>query len=695
MNFDRKILDKARALGHFSEKDLFKALGIKLKSERDECRQALKRLVEAGELVRGKKGSRFAVAEKTGLIKGRVDGNRHGFAFIIREDGGEDIFVPARNLHGAMHRDLVLCRLTGNGGRSAEGEVVSVLERGTDTLVGTYLYSHGYGFVEPDDIRYYKDIFIPQEARGGARNGQKVVVKIIDYPDFRKNPEGKIIEVLGETGSIEADILSIMRSFDLYEEFNGRTLRAAARAPQGVSEDELAGREDFRDDVVITIDGEDAKDLDDAISISKDGEDFILGVHIADVSHYVEEGSPLDTEALKRGTSVYFPDRVLPMLPRELSNGICSLHPGVDRLTLSVIMRVNSQGKVTSSRISKSVIRSKARMTYASVQKILDGDEREREKYPHLLGALELMRQLAEVLISKRGRRGSIDFDLPECKVILREDGEVAHIAPYPRGMSNRIIEEFMILANETVAETFFKKELPFVYRIHEEPSVEKLLAFQTLLKSLGYRLNNGSHPSPSDFAMLLAEIEGKPEYPIINKVMLRTMMKARYSPDCIGHFGLASKYYCHFTSPIRRYPDLMIHRIIKRSMDGDPRLKQDRMRELVREVSLRSSERERVAEESEREIDDYYKARFMEKRIGEEYEGVISGVTDFGIFVELPNTVEGMVRIESLPRDVYKLDKELYLLKGKNHSFRLGEKVRVKVEYADARTRRIDFSLI
>lgn len=695
MNFDRKILEKARALERFSEKELFKALGIKLKSERDQCRHALKRLVEGGELVREKKGARFAVAEKTGLIKGRVDGNRHGFAFIIREDGREDIFVPARGLHGAMHGDLVLCRLTRGGGRSAEGEVVSVLERGTDTIVGTYLYAHGYGFVEPDDTRYYKDIFIPQEARGGARHGQKVVAKITNYPDYRKNPEGKITEILGEAGSIEADILSIIRSYDLYEEFERSTLRAAARVPKSVFEDELTGREDFREEIVITIDGEDAKDLDDAISISKEGEDFILGVHIADVAHYVEGGSPLDSEALRRGTSVYFPDRVFPMLPRELSNGICSLHPGVDRLTLSVIMRVNTEGQVAASKIVKSVIRSKARMTYSSVQKILDGDERERGKYPHLLEAIELMRQLAEVLISKRGRRGSIDFDLPECKVILDEGGNVLDIVPYPRGMSNRIIEEFMILANETVAETFYKKQLPFVYRIHEEPSLEKLLAFKTLLKSLGYMLKNGSHPSPSDFSMLLAEIEGRPEYPIINKVMLRTMMKARYSPDCTGHFGLASKHYCHFTSPIRRYPDLMIHRIITRAMDGDPRLRQERMFGLVREVSLRSSERERVAEESEREIDDYYKARFMEKRIGEEYEGVISGVTDFGIFVELPNTVEGMVRIENLPPDTYKHDKELYLLKGKRHTFRLGEKVRVKVDFADARTRRINFVLV
>lgn len=689
MNFTQALLKRIKAdnLKEFTEKQIYAMFNLRSAFERKQIRKALEELESQGRIYFDGKKRKYVTTDSTSLIKGVVSGNKRGFAFILCEDKNlPDLFVSHRNLRGAMHGDTVLCRLIGgSGGESGdEAEVVSILERGITEVVGTYISSHGYGFVEPDDTRYYADIYIKNG--GGARNGDKVVAKITDFP-ARKNPEGKITEILGKSNNPATDILAIIRSYNLYEKFPENAAKEAKKAA-GTPFD-ASGRKDLRELLTFTIDGDDAKDLDDAVSISKEGDVYVLGVHIADVGHYVAQNSPLDKEALKRGTSVYFPGSVLPMLPAELSNGVCSLNPQQDRLALSVIMRVNAQGKVTKYEIAQSVIRSKARLTYDEVEKILSGDKELYQKYIDFVDTLRIMQELTNILISKRGRRGSIDFDLPEAKIILGGDGSVEEIKPYPRGISNRIIEEFMILTNETVANFCREKELPVIYRIHEEPSQEKMEAFNRFMGSFGYNFSDEEKPTPLQFAKLLEEIEGKPEYPLINKVMLRAMMKAKYSTENAGHFGLASKCYCHFTSPIRRYPDLFVHRSIKAHLNGEDT--KDLFAK-AQTVSLQSSEREKLAEEAEREVDDYYKAKYMEKFIGSTFDGIISGVTEFGIFVELNNTVEGMIRIENLKGDGYRYYKDLYMLKNNSNTYKLGGEIKVMVEWADARSRRIDF---
>ena len=695
MNFKDKIYKQIILINKdFTENEIFKALKFYSNFERKECKKILKELINEGLIFYDKKNKKYKCIKKENcVIKGKVCGNKRGFAFVIPENNEmPDIFVPHRRLCGALHNDIVLCRLTDTeSGSSDEGEIISVLERANDIIVGIYYPSNGYGFVEPCDQKFYTDIYIPDNNTKAVK-GDKVVVKITSYPKRRKNPEGKIIEILGAENS-NTQMLSIIRSYKLYDDFDKNTIVNAEKIATTIGKDEKAKREDFTKALTITIDGEDAKDLDDAISISKKGDIYELCVHIADVSHYVKQNNAIDKEALKRGTSVYFPDRVLPMLPVQLSNGICSLNPDVERLTLSVVMEVDNNGHVLKSRICESVIKSAARMTYNSVQKIIEEDKKEIKKYNNLFDMILLMKELALILISKRGLRGSIDFDMPESKITVDENGEVKEIKPYPRKLSNQIIEEFMILANETVAKTCFDKNLPFVYRTHEKPSQEKMKAFKLFINGLGYDINE-KDTEPLEFANLLYEIEGKLEFSIINKVMLRTMMKAKYSPANIGHFGLASKFYCHFTSPIRRYPDLMIHRIIKEYYLNNKKFDKESMQNKVAEVSLISSEREKLAIEAEREAEDYFKAKYMEKHIGMEYSGIISGVTEFGIFVELDNTVEGLVKIENLPDDNYQYIKEKYILKGKNNVFKLGANINIKVESADSQTKRIDFIL-
>ncbi|MDD4002922.1 MAG: ribonuclease R [Clostridia bacterium] len=689
MNFRHLLLKRIKTdhLNEFTEKQIYNLLGIGNPFERKEFHNALDALIDEGYIFFDKIKRKYIIAEGSDAIKGKVSGNKRGFAFIICEDKNKpDLFVSHRNLRGAMHGDTVLCKLIGSGD-SDEAEVLSVLRRGIEQVVGTYISSRGYGFVEPDDSRYYADIFITQKNSGGAKDGQKVVAKITDFPKDRKNPEGKIIEILGSSKDAKTDIISIIRSYQLYESFSENTEREAKKAA-ATDLGQLNNRKDFRELLTFTIDGEDAKDLDDAVSIYKEGDIYLLGVHIADVSHYVKQGSYLDKEALKRGTSVYFPDRVLPMLPQELSNGICSLNPNQDRLTLSVIMHVNGQGKVVKFEIAQSVIKSHARFTYTEIEKMLSGDKELFKKYNKFTDSINFMQELSDILISKRGRRGSIDFNLPEAQIIIN-NGEVEDIRPYPIGKSNKIIEEFMILTNETVAKYCEEKKLPFIYRIHEEPSEEKLYAFNRLISGLGYNLSGSEKPDPMHFAKLLDEIEGKPEFSLINKVMLRTMMKAKYSTVNSGHFGLASKCYCHFTSPIRRYPDLFIHRAIKAYLSN-------KMDEVLfvkaQDASLISSEREKLAIEAEREVEDYYKAKYMENFIGETFEGIISGVMEFGIFVELSNTVEGMIKTENLPGNNYNYFKDLYMIKNSKNTYKLGGKIKIKVERADARTKRIDF---
>lgn len=633
------------------------------------------------------------------VIKGVLQGNSKGFAFLIPEDKEQkDIFIAPKNLMGALHADTVLVRiLPKEGEQSDEGEVIEILQRGMQNIVGHYKSSGNFGFVIPDDARFFKDVFIIGKSSLKAKDNQKVVAKITLYPKDNKNPEGEIIEILGFSGEKNVELLSVIRAHNLYEEFEDDVLNFAKSIPNEVEEAEIEKRTDLRNITTITIDGFDAKDLDDAISIEKNADgSFKLGVHIADVTHYVKEGSLLDKEAIKRGTSVYFPDRVYPMLPRELSNGICSLNPQVNRLTLSVFIDIDKSGDILSHKIVKGVIKTTERMTYDSVTKILENDKEEVLKYNHILDSIYNFEKLAKILIKKRQKRGSIDLDLPEFKIIINDDGEIAEIIPYPRKISHRIIEEFMILANETVAEHITKLQLPFIYRIHEKPAMEKVEDFKKFI--LGFNLTltgNSENMKSKDYANLIQKMENQPYFYIVNRVMLRTMMKAKYSSVNLGHFGLSSKCYCHFTSPIRRYPDLMIHRIIKYHLDGLLNQKKiDRLKKVVTDYAFLSSERERIAELAERDVDDYFKTKYMQKRIGQEFDGIISSVKDFGFFVELENTIEGLVRLTSLPADSYVYNDKQLTLTGNKHKFTIGDKVKIRVAGADMATRKIDFEI-
>lgn len=634
------------------------------------------------------------------VVKGTLQGNQKGFAFLIPEDKTQkDIFLAPKNLKDAIHGDKVLVRiLSKEGEQSDEGEVIEVLQRNTQNIVGVYKSSKNFGFVVPDDKRYYKDIFVAIKDSFSAKDNQKVVAKITLYPRGNQNPQGEVIEILGYEDEKDVELLSVIRTHNLYEEFEEDVLAAAKLVPQTIDEAEIARRADLRNITTITIDGFDARDLDDAISIEEHDGYFRLGVHIADVTHYVKENSLIDKEALNRGTSVYFPDRVYPMLPKELSNGICSLNPKVDRLTLSVFINIDKTGDILSYKIQKGVIKTTERMTYDSVTKILEEDKDEIEKNKHIYKDILSFKKLAEILIKKRKTRGSIDLDLPEFKVIMTENGdEIKDIIPYPRKLSHRIIEEFMVLTNEVVAEHITKLKLPFIYRVHEKPSLEKVEDFKKFLTGFNLTLTGDSENiKPKDYAKLIGKIEGEPFFYVVNRVMLRTMMKAKYSEMNLGHFGLSSKCYSHFTSPIRRYPDLAIHRIIKAELDGilnDKKI--DKLKRKVSEHALQSSERERIAELAERDVDDYLKTKYMRKSIGKEFDGIISGIKEFGFFVELANTIEGRVDILNLPKDDYNYSEQQISLTGKKYKFKIGDKVRIKVAGADTATRKIDFELI
>lgn len=612
---------------------------------------------------------------------GRIQGNAKGFGFFVPDDGTDDLFVPPRALHGALHGDTVeAVRVSANRG-AGEAEVVRVLERGMKSIVGTFEAGAACGFVVPDCHNLAKDIYIPLYASMGAVNGDKVLVEIVDYPAGKK-PEGKVTEVLGKTGDPGVDILSIIRAHDLIEEFPAAVLSEARRVPQTVSEELAAKRRDYRDETIITIDGDDSKDFDDAVTLRvKSNGNYRLGVHIADVAEYVRAGSKLDKEAYKRGTSVYMCDRVLPMLPVELSNGICSLNEGEDRLTLSVIIELDKSGNIVKHKLREGVIRSKARMTYTQVAKILDGDETLRSRYAEIVPMLEQMKQLADAREYLRKKRGCIDFDLSESKIeIDPKTGKVVNITRYPRLISHKIIEEFMLAANEVVAEHFEALKCPFVYRVHQQPPAEKTDSFINFLSALGITFKGDINaPKPVDYAQLLASVDESVS-PAVNRVALRSMSKATYEPRNEGHFGLAAPFYCHFTSPIRRYPDLAIHRIIKDYLrNGESALK--KYTEFVAEASKRSSERERLAEAAEREVDDLKKAEYMADKIGEEYTGIISGVTEWGIFVELDNSVEGLVRTDDLPDGGYVYNADLMRLDNHTHSFRLGAKADIVVD--------------
>ncbi|MCM8711810.1 ribonuclease R [Clostridium sp. SYSU_GA19001] len=654
-----------------------------------------------GEIIKTRT-NHYGVPERMGLVVGKLQGHQKGYGFVIPEINEPDVFISIANMAGAMHGDKVIAKITKEeqGGKRREGEIIRILKRGSKTIIGTYEDSKNFGFVVADDKRIYQDIFIPKSERNGAKTGQIVIVEITSWPEKRRNPEGRIVEVLGNKGDRGIDILTIIKKHGLPEEFPSKVERYAENIPDEIPEEEYTRREDLRNLQMVTIDGEDAKDLDDAVSIERlSNGNFRLGVHIADVSHYVREKNPLDREALKRGTSVYLIDRVIPMLPKKLSNGICSLNPKVDRLALSCFMEIDRSGKVLDHKIVESVIKTNERMTYTDVTMILrDKDEDLIKRYEYLYDDFKAMEELCNILHKKRMGRGAIDFEFEESKIILNEKGKPIEIKPYEREIANRIIEEFMLVCNETIAEHMFWANIPFVYRIHEDPDEEKLNIFHEFVHNLGYAVKWTKDVHPKSLQEIIEKIKGKKEETVVSTLLLRSLKQARYAPECVGHFGLAAKYYCHFTSPIRRYPDLIIHRIIKEYINGQ--IDENRINRLNKEVeyaSKQSSEMERVAQEAEREVDDLKKAEYMADRIGEVFDGIISSVTGFGVFVELPNTIEGLIHISDFDDDYYIFDeKKLSLIGEKTKKiYRLGDEAKVKVSKVDIDLREIYFELV
>mgnify|MGYP004588671737 FL=1 len=713
-------------------KELAIVLGVK-KEQRPELEAILADLMAEGRIECSKRGkySKSEIKKMTGTFTAHPK----GFGFVSVEGETEDIFIPESQVNGAMHMDTVEITVSPvTTGRRREGTVVKILERGMKQVVCTYEQSKTFGFAVPDNPKFGSDIFIPEERSKGAVSGHKVVVEVTSYGKKDRKPEGKVVEILGHINDPGVDILSLVRAYGLPVEFDEKVLKQVENVAKPVSEADMAGRMDLRDWQMVTIDGEDAKDLDDAVSVTMDGDNYILGVHIADVSNYVQEHSALDVEALKRGTSVYLVDRVIPMLPHALSNGICSLNQGENRLALSCIMTINPKGEIIDHTIAETVICVDRRMSYTQVKNILeayhaanaqdasvekvdgrqDGADREtesvsdvnvRRQQEALLGEYEAlvpmfvrMEKLAGILRGKRMKRGSIDFDFPETKVILDAQGNPIDIRPYDRNVATKIIEDFMLAANETVASDFYWRELPFVYRTHENPDTEKIQKLSTFINNFGYTLHIGADEvHPKELQKLLQKIDGTKEEALISRLTLRSMKQARYTIDNTGHFGLAADCYCHFTSPIRRYPDLQIHRIIKESLRGRLNEKRiDHYEHILPEVAQHSSEMERRADEAERETVKLKKVQYMEQHIGEAFEGVISGVTEWGFFVELENTVEGLVRVTELTDDFYQYYEDTYELVGEatNRRYKLGQKVQVRVEHCDRIMRTIDFAL-
>jgi ribonuclease R len=656
-------------------------------------------LVSDGSIGVSKKG-KYGKPDNTAVV-GIFESTRRGFGFVVVEGMEEDIFIPEEAVNGAFHMDKVKVTITGrkSGSKRSEGKIIGVLEHQIKELVGTFQKSKTYGFVVPDNGKIPVDIFVPQNMSKGALNGHKVVVKIKNYGTHGKNPEGEIVEIIGNINDPGTDILSIVKAYDLPVEFPESVLHFLEQIPDEVSEKDKAGRVDFRDVDTVTIDGEDAKDLDDAITLVKKDNIYQLGVHIADVSHYVTENSPLDKEAYKRGTSVYLVDRVIPMLPHKLSNGICSLNQGCDRLALSCIMEIDAKGNVVGHRICETVICVNRRMTYTNVKKILiDRDEEVIKEYEELVPMFEQMLELALILRKKRFKRGSIDFDFPETKIILDKDGHAVDVRPYDRNAATKIIEEFMLIANETVAEDYFWQEMPFVYRSHDNPDPEKIQKLASFINNFGYSIHVGDELHPKELQKLLEKVEGTDEENLIARLTLRSMKRAMYTTECVGHFGLAAKYYCHFTSPIRRYPDLQIHRIIKENLHGG--IKSARIKhynEILPEVAKHTSNTERRADDAERDTDKVKMVEYMKKHLGEHFEGVISSMTAWGMYVELPSTIEGMISVTSLRDGYYVYDENHYEMVNETtgRTFKLGQKVVVKAVAADKILRTIDFELV
>ena len=669
------------------------------KSQRSELQEVLDALVMDGRVEVTSKG-KYIKSEGKYLI-GTFTAHARGFGFVSIEGEEEDIFIPESQVHGAFHMDTVQVAVTSeNSGKRREGTITKIISRGTTRIVCTYEKSKTFGFAVPDNPKFGSDIFIPQERSKGAVSGHKVVVEITDYGKEGRKPEGKVVEIIGHINDPGTDIMSIVKAYDLPVEFSEKIMHQVENVSNEVSTADMAGRMDFRDWQTVTIDGEDAKDLDDAITLTKEGDNYKLGVHIADVSNYVQEHSALDVEALSRGTSVYLVDRVIPMLPHKLSNGICSLNAGENRLTLSCVMTIDTKGNVIDHTIAESVIKVDRRMSYTSVKKILeDHDENEIREYEELVPMFELMQELAAILRKKRMKRGSIDFDFPETKIVLDDKGKPVEIKPYERNVATKIIEDFMLIANETVAQDYFWQELPFVYRTHDNPDTEKIKKLSTCINNFGYSIHIGQDEvHPKELQKLLQKIDGTPEEALISRLTLRSMKQAKYTTMSTGHFGLATPYYCHFTSPIRRYPDLQIHRIIKDNLRGRMNAKKiEHYDKILPEVAKHSSEMERRADEAERETDKLKKVEYMSERIGEVFEGVISGVTEWGFYVELPNTVEGLVHVTTLVDDYFHYNESTYELVGEvtNIRYKLGQRVHVMVTGTDKILRTIDFRVV
>ena len=668
--------------------------------DRPAFEELLQQLIDEGHLFETRKG-KLASPKDLQMATGSFIGHARGFGFVTPDEGGEDVFIPASETMGAMQKDKVLYKVLHKAekGKKADGVIVKILERGQQKIVGTYEASNkGFGFVVADDKKIAKDIFISRDHTKGAVSGHKVVVEIIDYGEDRRNPEGKVIEILGHVNDPGVDILSVIRRYELAVEFPEEVYAEIEDLETEVKAEDKIGREDIRDWLTITIDGEDAKDLDDAVTMKKLGNgNYELGVHIADVSHYVREYTELDKEAYARATSVYLVDRVIPMLPHKLSNGICSLNPRVDRLALSCIMEIDRKGDVVAHRIAETVINSDYRMTYTAVREILeDGTPELMEQYREIVPMLEEMEELRQILGNKRRKRGSVNFDLPESKIILDENGKPIDIKPYERSISTNMIEEFMLVCNETIAENSFWQEMPFMYRSHQEPDEDKMEKMEQFLRGFGYYLRKkDGEIHPREIQKVLREAEGKPEEHIITRMVLRSMMQARYTAENGGHFGLAAKYYCHFTSPIRRYPDLEIHRMIKKMLHGELDEKASaNYRKKMPDWAKHCSKQERVAEDAERDTDTLKKVEFMEDKVGEIYEGIISGVTGWGLYVELPNTIEGMVALNQMDDDFYEFDDKNMLVFGKRtkKKYRLGDRVVVSVTKVDRMMGTIDF---
>ena len=667
--------------------------------DREKLKEVLDALLAEGSVELTAKG-KYIKPERQNLI-GTFTAHPRGFGFVTVEGEEEDIFIPEAFVNGAFHKDLVRIKVSKNytsEGRRKEGVVLKILERGSKSLVGTFQKNSSFGFVCPDDSHYGKDIFISKKHFHGAEQDDKVVVRLLSYGTERTKPEGEITEILGSVNDPATDVTSIVKAYDIEEAFPKAVLKEAKAIPQTVTPEKYTKRVDYREQLTVTIDGEDARDLDDAITLKREKDGYLLGVHIADVSHYVTEGSPLDCEALKRGTSVYLADRVIPMLPRELSNGICSLNMGVDRLTLSCMMHLDHKGNVIDHTITEAVIRVDQRMSYTGVQAILSGENHPEGEREEIRNLCFLMKEVAAILKEKRKKRGSIDFDFPESKIVLDEKGYPVDIHPYERNTATDIIEDFMLLANETVAEDYFWQELPFVYRTHETPDQDKIKKLDTFIRNFGFYMKTGRENfHPKEIQKLLFSLEGEPEEALISRLALRSMKQAKYTTLNVGHFGLSTQYYTHFTSPIRRYPDLQIHRIIKDNIHGKLNRKRiEHYDQILPGVADQSSKLERRAQNAERDVEKLKKVEYMKNHIGEHFTGVISGVTTWGFFVELDNTVEGMVPLQALLDDYYIFDEQQYKLFGEHTGriFTLGQKVDIVVLSADKETKTIDFML-